>query len=138
MGQTTVRDIMTSSVVTLMEADNLGTIAADFDTFRFRHLPVVDGKRLVGIISERDMWRAHVSELDGSRAAQARSNRLDDTFVAAVMHRDPITISPDEPVSHAAAKMVETRIGALPVVDEAGDLLGIITEYDLLRELAKD
>jgi acetoin utilization protein AcuB len=87
---------------------------------RFRHLPVLDNSRLVGIISDRD-----VSETD------CRT-------VADVMHTSVIVVNPDTPIEVAAELMVENKIGALPVVTTGGDeLVGIVSQTDLFNILAR-
>jgi acetoin utilization protein AcuB len=94
-----------------------------------RHVPVVDGGRLVGIISDRDVKSA----LALSRGPEgAESSRT----ASQVMTRDPITIAPMFPVEEAAQLMVVNRISALPVV-EGGRLVGMVTETDLLQLLSR-
>src|SRR5687768_13840021 len=109
-------------------------VAAGLTRFRFHHLPVVDGPKLVGILSQRDMLRATVAGADRSAFARAREHRyLEQTFVRDVMRTKLVTARPEEPVSMAAKRMLEMRYGALPVVDLDGNLLGIITENDVVR-----
>ncbi|HEY8369997.1 MAG TPA: CBS domain-containing protein [Thermodesulfobacteriota bacterium] len=97
----------------------------------FRHLPVVDGERLVGIVSDRDLPRARpeVAAPDSAAAGDQTMARL---VVRDVMSREVTTVDPDRPVEEAARLMLDLRIGSLPVVEE-GRLVGILTETDLLR-----
>ena len=133
MGRT-VGEVMTRQVVTLNEEDNLEMVAAGLERFRFHHLPVVDGRKLVGMLSQRDMLRHTVAEQDRSPLDRARERRyLEQTFVRDLMRTKLVTAHPEEPVSMAAKRMLEMRFGALPVVDEDGNLLGIITENDVVR-----
>ncbi|HJL14010.1 MAG TPA: CBS domain-containing protein [Sandaracinaceae bacterium LLY-WYZ-13_1] len=133
----TVADVMTREVVVLREEDNLGEVAADMERYRFRHLPVVDGETLVGIISQRDLLRFAVSQLERSPLAQDKQRRLEEhTFVYRVMTRDPETVLPETPLKVAAAKLVEGRFNCLPVVNARNELVGIITNHDLLEILA--
>jgi CBS domain-containing protein len=130
----TVAEIMTTKVVTLYEEDNLETLSEGLEHFHFRHLPVIDDGRLVGIISQRDLLQATVAGMDRSPMALAREARfLEETFVRDVMTTDVITARAEEPVRDAAKRMVEAKIGALPVVDDEGLLLGIVTENDIVR-----
>jgi acetoin utilization protein AcuB len=97
---------------------------------RIRHLPVVDGGVLVGIVSDRDVRTAlpsPITEPDAERVAF-----LDRTPVEAVMKRDPDSIGPLDTVEDAAKLMRRRRIGALPVVDAHGAVLGILSESDVL------
>lgn len=130
----TVADIMTRNVVVLSEEDNLGLIEAGMERYRFRHIPVVDGRRVVGILSERDIARLSSSPLEHPRDGGAHDRELKDrTFVASVMRRDVLTVTPDTSVLAAARLVLGSKIGALPVVSREGDLMGIVTTHDLLR-----
>ena len=98
----------------------------------FRHLPVVSDRRLVGIISDRDV----AIRGDALRSALRRNevDRLldDDRPVAAVMTAGPHIIGPDAPVSEASRLLVSRWISAIPVVDDDGVLVGIISSVDCL------
>jgi CBS domain-containing protein len=135
----TVADVMTREVVVLREEDNLAEVAADMDHFRFRHLPVVDGRTLVGIISQRDLLRFTVSLLERPPVAADKDRHLkEQTFVAKVMTREPETVLPETPLKVAASKLVKGRFNCLPVVNAQNELVGIITNHDLLEVLAND
>ena len=134
----TVSDIMTREVITLFEEDNLERVSRELSHYRFRHLPVVDDGKLVGILSQRDLLRASVGGLHAGPHARAREARiLEETFVRDVMRTDVRTARPDESVASAAQSMIDGHFGALPVVDGNGTLLGIITENDIVRVAAK-
>jgi CBS domain-containing protein len=137
--RTVVSDIMTREVVTLLEEDNLQNVAAGLEHFRFHHLPVVDDRKVVGMLSQRDILRATVAGIDGGAAARAREARfLEQTFVRDVMTTEVVTARPDESIKAAAQRMLQHRFGALPVVDEHNNLLGIVTENDILRTVASE
>jgi CBS domain-containing protein len=132
-----VRDIMTRDVITINEEDNLTELARGMDFFRVRHLPVVSDDKLVGLISHRDMLRMAMSSLDTSVGASTRASRtLANTFAASVMTRDVATVAADTPIVDAVQLMLRTKFGCLPVVEADQRLIGLITEHDLLRELA--
>ncbi len=98
---------------------------------RIRHLPVTEGKRLVGIISDRDLRDVCPSVLD-----PGHEELLDRTKVQEIMHRNPITAHPLDHIGEAARLLYEHRIGCLPVVS-GGELMGIVTETDILRSLVQ-
>lgn len=100
-----------------------------------RHLPVVDGDRLVGVISESDLHRA---SLPGGRATAALEcdALLRLVRVVDVMSLDPVTVGPDHGVGDAARLLVAGKIGGVPVVDE-GRLVGILTVTDALEALVE-
>lgn len=134
----TVADVMTKEVVVLREEDNLAEVATDMERYHFRHLPVVDGRSLVGIVSQRDLLRFTASRLEQGAAAVDKERRLEEgTFVARVMTKAPETVLPETPLSVAAKKLVKGRFNCLPVVDANGDLVGIVTNHDLLKVLAE-
>lgn len=127
---------MTRKVVTLSEEDNLTRILEGMERYGIRHLPVVDGERLVGLLTHRDVLRLSASVLTDPNVASWRDGAAaQGTFVARVMRRDVETATAGEPVRRAGARMIARKIGCLPVVDADGRLVGIVTEHDVLREL---
>ena len=127
-----VGDLMNRRVLCLMEEENLETVERGMKRFRFRHLPVVDGKKLVGIISERDFLRASVSVLDPDFELKD-DNLKRYFFVSEIMTRDVTSVRPETPLKEAARLLNEKKFGCLPVTDEAGLLVGIITDADFVR-----
>jgi acetoin utilization protein AcuB len=124
-----VRDCMTRNPVTVRpESDPLaGTMLLKFGGFR--HLPVVDADgRLVGIVDRTDL-EMFLSEA-GSAGVIKRQHRVDQ-----VMNREVVTVPPDCPLEEAATRMVEHKIGSLPVV-ETEQVVGIITETDIFKQFA--
>jgi acetoin utilization protein AcuB len=98
---------------------------------RIRHLPVVDdGGALVGIVSDRDVRTALPSPL--TQTDEERVEFLERTPVSAVMRTEVATVGPRDAVEDAAKLMRRQRIGALPVVDAHGAVLGILSESDVL------
>ncbi len=133
----TVADIMTERVIYLREEDNLTIISEGMQRYHLRHLPVVSGDRLIGIISHRDLLRLAVSSIEvNTPEGKVRQETIDKkTFVATVMTRDPVTVSPDTPIWEAAEIIVNNKFGCLPVVDEDSNLVGIVTEHDFVKTL---
>ncbi len=131
-----VSDIMTTSVVTLTEEDNLASIRQGMEDLGLRHVPVVDGMSLVGLITHRDILRLTSAEIDPGGSA-ARVRLAESTFVTTVMTPNPKTCTPEATIEEAARAMVEGKFGCLPVVDETGMLMGIVTEHDLLKAIVK-
>lgn len=127
-----VSDIMTREVVTLYEEDNLRGVEEGMNRFRFRHLPVVDDGKLVGLVTHRDLLRMAASELEPGAAVKtaAIQERL---FVRDVMQRDLVTVREDTPLLDAGRVMWNSKLGCLPVVGPEGKLVGIVTEADFLK-----
>jgi CBS domain-containing membrane protein len=130
-----VRDVMGVDVKTLDRNDRL-SIADDIMTAeRIRHLPVLDEDgALCGIVSQRDLFRGALARAIGY-GEHGRRKLLGTLAVKEVMTTDVVTVEPDARVTHAAAIMLQRRIGCLPVV-ESGRLVGIVTESDLVRLVA--
>lgn len=128
-----VSEIMTKEVVTLQEEQSLREALGLLQRHRIRHVPVVSGTRLIGIVTDRDLKRATPSLLSGIDR-EAFDRVLDETRVGQVMTRNPYTVTPSMSLKDAAKILIDQRFGALPVI-EAGKLIGIITETDLLKAL---
>ena len=99
---------------------------------RVRHMPVVDGGQLVGVVTQRDLLAASLSRaLDFD--VQERRTFLRSVNVGEVMSKKPITVGPKATLRDAAQLLLRHKIGCLPVVGPRGEALGLVTETDLLR-----
>jgi CBS domain-containing protein len=131
-----VKDVMVKEVATLDVNDELSLANDIMRLGRIRHLPVVDGPRLVGIVSERDLFRSSLAQALGYGTKATRdlmkTLRIKDIMVAQV-----ITIAPETDLKDAVQLMVDKKIGCLPVV-EGDRLVGLITETDILLQYCKD
>jgi len=116
-----VGDFMTRELVTLKESDDLALAEQMLRLGGIRHLPVVRERKLVGILTHRDLLRSAATR-------PARS-----TLASEVMTRDPVAVKPATSLVHAARAMLHHKFGCLPVCDGDGTLLGIITESDFVR-----
>jgi CBS domain-containing protein len=131
MKATTVRDLMTSDVVTLDEKDDFVSADQIMTLTHVRHLPVVRGKKkLVGLVTHRDLIGAQAKLLwsipstDETRAVSLR--------VADIMRTRLATCSPDTPADDAMRLMLDHKMGCM-LVTEGDTLLGIMTEADVLK-----
>jgi len=102
-------------------------------THRVRHIPVVEGEALVGIISDRDLRRPRWADHLDDWTAYYQIN--DSHTVADVMTRTPETVRTSDDVLKAVRIFREHRYGALPVLNKEGDLVGILSAQDLLGAL---
>jgi CBS domain-containing protein len=127
-----VRDIMTHKVVTLYEEDNLSGVEKGMEHFKFRHLPIVDDGKLVGLVTHRDILRVAASTLEAG-AAQKTQYLLESVFVRDVMQKEVVTAHPDMPLIDAGRLMWNNKISCLPVITEDKTLVGIVTEGDFLK-----
>ena len=126
-----VRDIMTIEVVTLKVDEELSLASDIMALARIRHLPIVEGDRLAGIISQRDLFKESLASAVGYDYGQDRKH-LKAVPIKEVMIKDVVTIEPDAKIFQAGRIMLEKKIGCLPVVQ--GDaLVGMVTETDILQ-----
>lgn len=126
-----VAEIMTREVLTLAEDDTLADARRLMERAAIRHLPVIRGGVVVGILSHRDLLAASFS-LFADVSPQEERRVLSRIPVGEVMHQ-ALVIPPETPVPEAARIMLERKLGCLPVADDEGRLLGIITEADFVR-----
>jgi CBS domain-containing protein len=114
---------MTKNVITLSPTDTLGQARHLLLTNKIHHLPVVqDGRKLVGMITSYDMFKLGKS-----------LEEYQNTLVADVMTRHLATMEPDQHIGAAAEVFMEHLFHAVPIVDENGNLEGIITTTDVIR-----
>jgi acetoin utilization protein AcuB len=126
-----VQDVMQTKLVTVTPETTLPEAIRLTGQRGVRHLPVLEGERLVGILSDRDLKRAMASPATSLEAHELRY-LLDHLRVGEIMTRAVIRIGPMFPIEDAARTMVMEKIGALPVTD-GERLVGLVTETDVLR-----
>jgi CBS domain-containing membrane protein len=127
----TVGDIMTREVVTLAEDDTLADARRCMERGRVRHLPVVRGSTLVGLLTHRDLLAASFSVF--AQTSRREEHQLFAQVPVRELMREAYAVAPGTRVREAARVMLDNQYGCLPVVDDAGNLLGIVTEADYLR-----
>lgn len=129
----TVRDLMSTNVVTFFPELTLALAEDVLRIHRFRHLPVIEGDgRVIGLVTRTDVLKAQVSVLEGLDENERRE-RLDSVRVEDLMTTGVLTTSPDTLATTAGRALLDQGFGCLPVVNEDGILVGIVTERDFLR-----
>jgi acetoin utilization protein AcuB len=126
-----VQDVMQTKLFTVTPDTTLPEAIHLTGQRGVRHLPVLEGERLVGILSDRDLKRAMASQATSLEVHELRY-LLDHLRVGEIMTRTVIRIGPMLPIEDAARTMVMEKIGALPVTD-GERLVGLVTETDVLR-----
>lgn len=117
-----VADLMTVPVVCIDQQQTIADALIRMSHDQIRHLPITADRRILALVSERDLLRANDHQLPA---------------LAVASHPVYCTCA-DSPVRQAASLMVQYHIGALPVCDDGGLLSGILTRSDVLRALGKD
>ena len=132
VSKTLVQDLMVRDVVTLSANEEFSLADQVMKLNRIRHLPVVDGGRLVGMVSHRDLLRAQSRLLAKASVEPPPGTRVVSVNVAEIMTKDVLTVSPTTAASEAARLLLVNKTGCLPVVED-GELVGIVTEADFLK-----
>lgn len=109
--------------VSIQQTESLSRASALLSGLEVRHLPVLAGTRLIGMLSDRDL-QADRELMD--------SHRADSSPVSAVLASDVVVVSPDDEISEAIDLMLSHKVGALPVVEAEHVLVGILSYSDLL------
>jgi CBS domain-containing membrane protein len=131
-----VRDIMSAPAVSVDRTDTLAFAEELMNVENIRHIPVVDGDVLLGLITQRDVLAASVSTLSNPSEEEDLEQKRK-VEVAQVMHGDVETVTAETPLERAVETILAQKLGCLPVVDERHHLLGIVTRSDFVR-LARD
>lgn len=127
-----LRELMNTRVTTIAPEDSLHLADGIMTLGGLRHLPVVSGGVLLGIVTHRDILRAPTSFIGFAADARAVLRAL---TVRDVMTKEVVTIDADATVREAAERLLKHKVGCLPVL-ERGALVGIVTTSDLLHAIA--
>jgi acetoin utilization protein AcuB len=122
---------MSTNIEVVDRNDNLRTVEERMATKQLRHLPVLEQGEVVGLVTQRDLFKAAQSSAMGY-GEKAQQAYLQSVLVKEIMTYPVVTISPDTSVAAAADMMITKGIGCLPVVDDQ-KLIGMVTKTDLLR-----
>lgn len=132
-----VRDWMSREVATVDPETPVTEAGHILVEKTIRRLPVVADGKLVGIVTYGDLRSARPAAPADADVLEL-NYLLSQLSVADVMTDNPITVGEDETIGRAAQLMLNNMIGGLPVVNSAGDLVGIITESDIFRLVVRD
>lgn len=130
-----VEQLMTRDPVCVDMDDELQRVGELFAEHGFHHLLVVEGGRLVGVISDRDLLR-HLSPFIGRLSERTQDLATLHKRVHQIMSRAPVTVGTDTEIAAAAALMLDKRVSCLPVVAADGRPIGILSWRDLLAHYA--
>ncbi len=128
-----VQNWMSQEVISVTPKTSIARATITMNEHFIRRLPVVsDGGKLVGIVTKGDLREAQPSDAT-SLTIWELNYLLADLTVDKIMTRDVLTIDPTAPLIDAAEIMLNEKISGLPVVDEHGHLIGVISESDIFR-----
>ena len=130
-----VRDWMTSNPITATRETSLPEARQLMVDNGVRRLPIMDGDKVIGIVTRGDVRGAQASEAT-SLSIWELNYLVGKLKIEEVMTKNPISITSDTPMREAAKVMLDNKIAGLPVVDD-GKLVGMITESDIFRMLVE-
>ena len=139
----TVKDVMTTQVLSVRPAASFKEMVVKMRRSRVSALPVVDGEgRVIGVVSEADMLNKQADLDTGSGTLSdllrfGEREKADGVTAAELMTKPPVTVGPGVPLPEAARLMRDRRVKRLPVINDAGLLIGIISRADVLRVFAR-
>ncbi len=125
---------MSRTVVSVELDDRLVLVKELFEHRKIRHLMVVEERRLVGILSDRDMLRA-LSPYIGTVSEAKRDTATLNKRVHQVMELHPLSAGPDTELAEIAAIFTEHQVESVPIINADREPIGIITWRDLLKAL---
>lgn len=132
-----ITDVMTSPVVTVEMDDSLKSVKNIFDHTHFHHLLVVSSGKLIGLISDRDFLKAISPNIGKPAESQSDSATLNKR-VHQIMTRKPIALSQDAEIMDAVDVFNRVNISCLPIIDDTGKPIGILSWRDILRVLSHE
>lgn len=133
-----VKELMKTQVFTVSENEKVDRVFFLFHYEKIRHVPVMHRRKVIGIVSDRDLYKAlgPRSRRRGVEVKDGTELYVAPKRVRHIMRRGVITVGPESDIAEAASLMARRKIGALPVT-KGGKLVGIITSTDLLRAFAR-
>ncbi len=127
----TIETIMTRHVVTVNMDDTVGHVRELFKSVRFHHLVVMEQGRAVGVLSDRDLLK-NISPFVGKVTERSQDRFTLDRHVHQIMSRRLVSCGPSATVAEAARLMLDHRVSSLPVLDDKGHCLGIVSLRDVV------
>lgn len=135
--RTPISAIMTQNVITLNKTDDLLTAEKLFKKHHIRHIPVVSGEKLIGMLSFTDLLRISFADaIEDDEESDVETIVYNMFTIEQVMVKNLITINSSTTIKEVAEILSKNEFHALPVVDN-GKLMGIITTTDLINYLLK-
>lgn len=125
-----VQQCMTHPAMTIAPGISIRVAHQIMRDYHIRHLPVIEGNHLVGILSNGDIRRAMPSSATSLSVWEIHA-LWDKVTVESIMSRNLITVKPDTPILEAVRLMYGHRFNSLPVLDDNERLVGILTEVDV-------
>lgn len=135
---TPVSAIMTDHVITVNPGDKLKVVDDIFHQHRIHHIPVVDGRKIIGMISKSDLLHFVRGFTSRKEDLDANEADLQSHTAEEIMTRHLAKVEPSDRVNVVLEVFKENLFHAIPVVNEDDELVGIITTFDIIRWLSEE
>ena len=132
--RTPISEIMTSNVITLNKSDDLETAERLFKSWKIRHIPVVNGKEIIGMLSYTDLLRISFADATDESDYDVDTIVYNMFSIEQVMAKSLISVPSTTTIKEVAEILSKKEFHALPVVDN-NELVGIVTTTDLINYL---
>ena len=133
-----VSEIMTKNLVTLCPNASIADAAKLFSNNKIHHIPICEGKKLVGIVSKSEFLFFKRGFLDTKKDEKIEEIRMSNYQVSYIMTKGIAKLAPSSRINVALELFKENIFHAIPIVDGNETLLGIVTTYDIIKHLAQD
>jgi CBS domain-containing protein len=137
LNKTTIDHFMTRRPSTVSPDESLDSVRRIFEIHGFHHVPVVEAGKLAGIVSYTDYLRIISEMCSGNTPAKIFKTSLANIAVHEIMTKAVVCLKPGDTVAHALSVFRKQEFHAMPVVDPANHLLGILSTHDLMKVLEK-
>ncbi len=132
-----IKNIMTRDVVTLPLNASIAEAAEVFKNQRIHHIPIVDGKKLVGIVSKSDYLFFRRGFLDNTEDQRLEQIRMNNYEVSYIMTKGLAKMEPDQKINVAIEIFKKNIFHAIPVIENE-TIVGIVTTYDIIKQMDSD
>ncbi len=129
-----IQKMMTTKLISVAPTDTVGRMNEILSKLPIHHLLVVEEGELVGVVSDRDVLRC-MSPFVNTHVEDEKDRFTTQRMAKQIMTRDPVTINVSEGILSAARSMLDNKVSLLPVVNDQGTLIGVLSWKDVLRFL---
>jgi acetoin utilization protein AcuB len=133
----TVGDIMNRQTVCIDKNASLKEITGIVTSEGYSHIPVLDQNVLVGIVSKTDLVLRFMEMLNETSGKHYTSMLMNHLEVETIMHRNPITLKASDDLAYATELLLQRQFHGLVVVNDQGNVVGIVTAFDVLKAMAE-
>lgn len=129
-----ITHIMSPNPVTVHEGQKLSEVRRALQEHKIHHVPVVSGRRFIGLVSSSDLLRVSYGDTY-TQDPRTLDALLDTMTIREVMAEDVLTVTTHATIREAAERLANGSYHCLPVIDDHGDLAGLVTSTDLIKFL---